>query len=85
MVSDDYNKGLVKFRKDMKRAGESLPKNWVQIILKKKMILSVIEYQKIYNTLVNFRSGRSYRSALKQPELAREIIELSDKYKKLKL
>ena len=84
MVSNDYSKGLVKFRKDMKKAGESLPKNWVQIILNKKE-LSVTKYQKLYNTLVNFKSGRSYRSALKQPELVNEILELSNKYKNLNL
>ena len=84
MVSRDYSKGLVKFRQAMKKAGESLPKNWVQIILKKKE-LSNAEYQKLYNTLVNFKSGRSYRSALKQPELVNEIIELSNKYRNLNL
>lgn len=84
MVSKDYKGGLVKFQQDMKKAGESLPKNWVQIILNKKK-LSVEKYQKLYNTLVNFKSGRSYRSALKQPELVAEIVELSNKYKNLNL
>lgn len=84
MVSDKYKKGLKKFRSDMKRASKSLPKNWVQIILNKKE-LSVAEYQKMYNTLVNFKSGRSYRSALKQPELVKEIVKLSNKYKNLNL
>ncbi len=84
MVSSDYSKGLIEFRKDMEKAGQSLPKNWVQIILNKKK-LSVEKYQKLYNTLVNFKSGRSYRSALKQPELVAEIIELSNKYKNLNL
>lgn len=84
MVSNDYKEGLLKFRKDMEEASGNLPKNWVQIILNKKDI-SVAEYQKLYNTLVNFKSGRSYRSALKQPELVAEIIELSKKYKNLNL
>lgn len=85
MVSNDYKKGLVKFRKEMKKASKSLPKNWVQIILNNKKYLSVAKYKKLYNTLVNFKSGRSYRSALKQPELVDEIIELSNKYKNLNL
>ena len=84
MVSNDYKKGLKKFREDMEKASRSLPKNWVQIIIDKKE-LSVAEYKKMYNTLVNFKSGRSYRSALKQPELVNEIIELSNKYKNLNL
>lgn len=86
MVSEEYRIGLEKFKKRMRIASKTLPKNWVRIILDKKE-LSLKNYRDQYTMLVNFRSGRSYRSSLKRGNkvLVKEIIELSKKYKELEL
>jgi len=84
MISDKYKKGLDEFRKSMEEARKTLPANWVQIILRRRK-LSWSKYQKVYNMLVNWRSGRSFRSSLKNKRLIDEMIELANKYKNLEL
>ena len=84
MISIKQKEGQEQFKKEMEEASKTLPPNWVQIILNKKK-LSAQKYKKTYNTLVNFRAGRSYRSSLKHKGLIKEMIELANKYKNLEL
>lgn len=84
MISNKNKKGLEQFRNIMEEASKTLPANWIQILVRKKK-LSRSKYQKVYNMLVNWRAGRSFRSARKNKKLINEIIELANKYKNLEL
>ena len=84
MISIKQKKKQEQFKKEMEEIRKDLPPNWIQIILSKKK-LSAKRYKKLYNTLVNLRACRSYRSSLKHKALIREMTELSDKYKNLEL
>ncbi len=84
MISAKHKIELENFKKKIEDARPYLTGDWIQKILKKKK-LSGTKYQKLYNMLVNWRAGRSYRSSLKYWKLFNEMIELANKYKEVEL
>lgn len=80
-TTQSYLSKRKRYQRKMDNIKKTLPRNWVKQIMERRKRITLANYNKLYNDLVNIVNGRSYRTYLKRKDLVREIIELSNQNK----